>query len=477
MEENYTQLSGACADGLSGFISFAILPEEIQLHVLSFLDPKNLATSARCCHEWRRLAHDDSLWRKFCVDECWQPRDDEQSLLVFGWRLFYLHRRFWWTGRVSDVDIHDCSNGMRNIYGFNSDGCDIISIEDLHGFVYPPTIFKLGQDMRKDIPYPLVGRDCPQDEGGILLRRNDHLIQQGIFEAGIVALDGGFAAGAAQSQIEVWSADHKKHVQTLRHNDVNTITSIAINGDMLAAGTISGLVAIFSVSSGDLLQKFKNDRCHGLLDDGLWFAMTSDPGVWCIEFSSDGRHLVTGCDHGWMTIWNADNCCYESRILFQANGSIVGISLSSKMNVIAATARDGTIKIYDYVNKATLCCVTGNASISVFTDGRVFVWMFDENPYRYLIVSDVRTGETLRKVTLCDGVFDALTTRRFTIQPASRTVAYVDSAKYLRIKVFRKCDVINVMGTNVFKYVRMYGNQCQFMPLMTPNKERCSCTS
>uniref|UniRef100_A0A671K473 F-box/WD repeat-containing protein 7-like n=1 Tax=Sinocyclocheilus anshuiensis TaxID=1608454 RepID=A0A671K473_9TELE len=49
------------------FIS--LLPRELALHVLSFLEPKDLLQAAQTCRYWRILAEDNLLWREKCKEE------------------------------------------------------------------------------------------------------------------------------------------------------------------------------------------------------------------------------------------------------------------------------------------------------------------------------------------------------------------------------------------------------------------------
>ncbi|XP_030047502.1 F-box/WD repeat-containing protein 7-like [Microcaecilia unicolor] len=49
------------------FIS--LLPKELALYVLSFLEPKDLLQAAQTCRYWRILAEDNLLWREKCKDD------------------------------------------------------------------------------------------------------------------------------------------------------------------------------------------------------------------------------------------------------------------------------------------------------------------------------------------------------------------------------------------------------------------------
>lgn len=48
------------------FIS--LLPKELALTVLSFLEPRDLLRAAQTCRNWRFLAEDNLLWKEKCKD-------------------------------------------------------------------------------------------------------------------------------------------------------------------------------------------------------------------------------------------------------------------------------------------------------------------------------------------------------------------------------------------------------------------------
>ncbi|KIC77145.1 hypothetical protein DB41_CX00110 [Neochlamydia sp. TUME1] len=41
-----------------------MLPEELIVHIFSFLSATNLATAQRVCKHWRKIAEEDSLWQR-----------------------------------------------------------------------------------------------------------------------------------------------------------------------------------------------------------------------------------------------------------------------------------------------------------------------------------------------------------------------------------------------------------------------------
>lgn len=63
------------------FIS--LLPKELALNVLSFLEPRDLLKAAQTCHSWRVLAEDNLLWKEKCrhagIDEIPRKRMSSRS--------------------------------------------------------------------------------------------------------------------------------------------------------------------------------------------------------------------------------------------------------------------------------------------------------------------------------------------------------------------------------------------------------------
>jgi hypothetical protein len=41
-----------------------MLPEELMVHIFSFLSATALATAQRVCKHWRKIAEEDSLWKR-----------------------------------------------------------------------------------------------------------------------------------------------------------------------------------------------------------------------------------------------------------------------------------------------------------------------------------------------------------------------------------------------------------------------------
>ncbi|KAL6053480.1 Mitochondrial division protein 1 [Balamuthia mandrillaris] len=108
----------ACSNVSSSY--FSVLPPEINIHILSFLDAKELLEVALVNKEWNRLALDEALWRRLC-DRRWKElregrrlkfsKHKRQKMVPLkrseSWKDVFAHRtrvdKNWSTGNYSRV--------------------------------------------------------------------------------------------------------------------------------------------------------------------------------------------------------------------------------------------------------------------------------------------------------------------------------------------------------------------------------------
>ncbi len=66
---------------------FAVLPREVSLKILTYLDATSLCRAAQVSHRWRSLADDDVLWRGICEQHI------GQKCTKCGWGLPILEKK------------------------------------------------------------------------------------------------------------------------------------------------------------------------------------------------------------------------------------------------------------------------------------------------------------------------------------------------------------------------------------------------
>lgn len=71
------------------FIS--LLPRELALSVLSFLEPRDLLRAAQTCRSWRFLADDNLLWKEKCkeagVEEPLRRKGSPRGVGMSPWKV------------------------------------------------------------------------------------------------------------------------------------------------------------------------------------------------------------------------------------------------------------------------------------------------------------------------------------------------------------------------------------------------------
>ena len=122
------------------FIS--LLPKELSLYVLSFLDPKDLLRAAQTCRYWRILCEDNLLWREKCKEE---GLLEDQETIADLFRKRIKRRK---TVAVSTSRGHNHSN--------NSSGSSCSSLHSQSqsvGIPFIPSEYKLGYLRQKSIEF------------------------------------------------------------------------------------------------------------------------------------------------------------------------------------------------------------------------------------------------------------------------------------------------------------------------------------
>lgn len=77
----------------AGFHLFFSLPEEMSLHVLSFLSAQDMCNIAKTSREMRRFAKENILWKKLCKKQGWAvPRSAQMSSDFFDFKKYYAEK-------------------------------------------------------------------------------------------------------------------------------------------------------------------------------------------------------------------------------------------------------------------------------------------------------------------------------------------------------------------------------------------------
>ena len=196
------------------------------------------------------------------------------------------------------------------------------------------------------------------------------------------------------------------------------------------AGHIGGVVQIsFSPDSSRLLTVGLDGKAQ-LWDIGsrsiIMTLRTPEPDVVCAKFSPDGRSLATGHRNGTVTLWNPDSGAMQGTLPksgprdFSENGdghiaSVTALDFSSDGKQLVTGSEDTTVRIWDLDKQKELktleehtsnvCAIrfdwTTQTMASASLDGMLVIWNKDGTPRH-----KIRVGRTKVPVELAQLDFD-----------------------------------------------------------------------
>jgi len=380
------------------FIS--LLPKELALYVLTYLEPRDLLRAAQTCRYWRVLAEDNLLWREKC----------------------------------KEAGLKDCRENFRRRSKITT------------GFIYSP--WKSGFMRQHNIemnwrvnpirtPKVLKGHDdhvitCLQFSGNrIVSGSDDNTLKVWSAMTGkclrtLVGHTGGvwssqmasnvIVSGSTDRTLKVWNAESGTCVHTL-YGHTSTVRCMHLHGSKVVSGSRDATLRMWDVETGECLHVLVGHvaavRCvqydGRLVVSGAYDYMVK---VWnpereeCLHTLSghtnrvyslqfDGVHVVSGSLDTSIRVWDVETgACKHALMGHQSLTS--GMEL--KDNILVSGNADSTVKIWDILtgqclqtlsgpnkHQSAVTCLQFNTKFVVTSsdDGTVKLW-------------DVKTGEFIR---------------------------------------------------------------------------------
>ena len=185
------------------------------------------------------------------------------------------------------------------------------------------------------------------------------------------------AAGTSLTTLKIWKGEQLQDYAILVDPSTDSRTA---HTDMIRAIAFSPDGSILA-TGGDLLIKFWNVK-EKKLERTLWGHLKD---VFTIDFSPDGRYLISGGKDTNVTLWNLKTSTME-KVLYAHFHSVRSVAFNPDSNILASSGDDGVIRLWN---------LRENREIATLNDHRGEVYSLDFSPDGTLLVSGSRDS-TLR---------------------------------------------------------------------------------
>ncbi|XP_019870810.2 F-box/WD repeat-containing protein 7 isoform X2 [Aethina tumida] len=383
------------------FIS--LLPKELALNVLSFLDPKDLLRAAQTCRSWRFLADDNLLWkekckqagiedvpRKRCSPRCpsnmspWKAAYMRQNLIEANWRSKPIRPPKMLKGH--DDHVITCLQfcGNRIVSGSDDNTLKVWSATT-------------GKCLRT-----LVGHT-----GGVWSSQM----------SGSTII-----SGSTDRTLKVWDADTGVCIYTL-YGHTSTVRCMHLHGKTVVSGSRDATLRVWDIETGSFLHVLVGHlaavRCvqydgrlvvSGAYDYTVkvWNPETEEclhtlqghtNRVYSLQF--DGVHVVSGSLDTSIRVWEVETG--QCKHMLMGHQSLTS-GMELRNNILVSGNADSTVKVWDIVtghclqtlsgpfkHQSAVTCLQFNSRFVITSsdDGTVKLW-------------DVRTGEFIRNLVALD---------------------------------------------------------------------------
>nr|CAD7431711.1 unnamed protein product [Timema monikensis] len=387
------------------FIS--LLPKELALYVLSFLDPRDLLRAAQTCRSWRFLAEDNLLWREKCreagieevretvarkrqrgsastVTSPWKAAFMRQHAIEMNWRIKPIRPPKVLKGHDDHVITCLQFSGNRIVSGSDDNTLKVWSATT-------------GKCLRT-----LVGHT-----GGVWSSQMSGSI---------------IISGSTDRTLKVWNAESGQCIHTL-YGHTSTVRCMHLHGKKVVSGSRDATLRVWNIESGECLHVLVGHlaavRCvqydGRLVVSGAYDYMVK---VWNAEreeclhtlqghtnrvysLQFDGLHVVSGSLDTSIRVWEVETgACRHTLMGHQSLTS--GMELRN--NILVSGNADSTVKVWDIVTGQCLQTLSGpNKHQSAVTclqfNSRFVITSSDDGTVK---LWDVQTGEFIRNLVALD---------------------------------------------------------------------------
>uniref|UniRef100_A0A1Q3G0W2 F-box/WD repeat-containing protein 7 n=1 Tax=Culex tarsalis TaxID=7177 RepID=A0A1Q3G0W2_CULTA len=385
------------------FIS--LLPKELALQVLSFLEPKDLLRAAQTCRSWRFLADDNLLWKEKCKvagilmealggDRPKRGRAGNMPPISSPWKAAYMRQHI--------IEMNWRSRPIRTAKVLKGHDDHVITCLQFCG----NRIVSGSDDNTLKVWSAITGkclRTLVGHTGGVWSSQM----------SGNVII-----SGSTDRTLKVWNADTGQLLHTL-YGHTSTVRCMHLHGNKVVSGSRDATLRVWDVNEGTCLHVLVGHlaavRCvqydGRLVVSGAYDYMVK---VWnperqeCLHtlqghtnrvysLQFDGIHVVSGSLDTSIRVWDAETgSCKHALMGHQSLTS--GMEL--RQNILVSGNADSTVKVWDIITGQCLQTLSGpNKHQSAVTclqfNSRFVITSSDDGTVK---LWDVKTGEFIRNL-------------------------------------------------------------------------------
>lgn len=336
------------------FIS--LLPKELALYVLSFLEPKDLLQAAQTCRYWRILAEDNLLWREKCredgIDEPLHIK--RRKVLKPGfthspWKSAYIRQHRidtnWRRGELKSPKVlkgHD----DHVITCLQFCGNRIVSGSD-------DNTLKVWSAVTGKCLRTLVGHT-----GGVWSSQmRDNII----------------ISGSTDRTLKVWNAETGECIHTL-YGHTSTVRCMHLHEKRVVSGSRDATLRVWDIETGQCL--------HVL--------MGHVAAVRCVQY--DGRRVVSGAYDFMVKVWDPETeTCLHT---LQGHTNRVYSLQFDGIHVVSGSL-DTSIRVWDVETGNCIHTLTGHQSLTSGMELKDNI-LVSGNADSTVKIWDIKTGQCLQ---------------------------------------------------------------------------------
>lgn len=385
------------------FIS--LLPKELALQVLSYLEPKDLLRAAQTCRSWRFLADDNLLWKEKCKetgivmeaaggDRPKRGRAGNMPPISSPWKAAYMRQHI--------IEMNWRSRPIRTPKVLKGHDDHVITCLQFCG-----NRIVSGSDDNTLKVWSAVSGRCLRTlvghTGGVWSSQMSGNI---------------IISGSTDRTLKVWNAENGELLHTL-YGHTSTVRCMHLHGNKVVSGSRDATLRVWDVNEGTCLHVLVGHlaavRCvqydGRLVVSGAYDYMVK---VWnperqeCLHTLSghtnrvyslqfDGVHVVSGSLDTSIRVWDAETgSCKHALMGHQSLTS--GMEL--RQNILVSGNADSTVKVWDIITGQCLQTLSGpNKHQSAVTclqfNSRFVITSSDDGTVK---LWDVKTGEFIRNL-------------------------------------------------------------------------------